>query len=328
MNIRTRVKLALGVPVAVLAMGFSGIATADHFYEFSAYGGAGMEYDVASYGNTIYYGGGASVYSVDVAIADMSKVDEPRYLADGTTPNPNYQPRTFSNQQSYNLHNSPTLRSQSVGEMWVDANYIYTGGTNHSIYAFDKTTGAYAAGASHMYAGGLPAGSGWGSPPSLLSYGDGKWWAGDELQRVYSSTDGSNWIYEFNSIPTAGGSHLDGLAFVNGNVWLSDMTSNFLMRYGLGDNPETGAVETGWNQWNIFDYTEELGGTAKLVEGMGFGALGHFWAGSGSVIYEVGGGDIGQYTDGDVPEPATLLLLGGGLLGLAGFRRKELRQAA
>jgi hypothetical protein len=34
-----------------------------------------------------------------------------------------------------------------------------------------------------------------------------------------------------------------------------------------------------------------------LVEGMGFGALNHFWATGGDSLYEIGGGDLSEYTD-------------------------------
>ncbi|MDX2506310.1 MAG: PEP-CTERM sorting domain-containing protein [Gammaproteobacteria bacterium] len=313
-------KSVVGPSLLVLSMAVTGTSlAASDYYEFSTYGGAGYEYDVDSYGNTIYYGGGTAVYSVDVSIIDMSKKDEPRYLADGVTPNPNYQTRTFTNNHAITLTGGPNLKSASIGELWVDANYIYTSALDNDIAAFDKSTGAYVS--SMNYVTGLP-GTGWGSGNTLLSYGDGQWWAANESSNVYSSSDGSTWNYEF-TWPSMNGGHGDGMEWVNGYVFVSDMTSNFIAQWGQGDNSATAAIETGWNEWNRFAYTE-AGGTNKYVEGMGFGALGHFWAGSGSYIYELGGGEIQAYIEpGSVPEPGMLLLFGSGLLGLLGLRRRR-----
>jgi hypothetical protein len=310
---------SLGISIALAAMAFAAPATAaTGYYEFSSFAGTGSEYDVDSYGNTIYYGYGSAVYAVDVSIADMSKRNEPRFLSDGFTPNPNYQTRIFSNNRYIGLTGAPgPINYGSIGEMWVDANYIYTigGGSStsngKSIYAFDKTTGAYASAVSPLpYASGL-TGAGWGYS-TLLSYGDGKWWMAGEYRSVYSSADGSNWNYEFSWNPTSGGSHGDGMEYVNGYIFVSDMTSNYIMQW-----QKSGGA---WSEINSFAYTE-AGGASKAVEGMGFGALDHFWAGSGGAIYELGGGSIQQYVD-RVPEPGTLLLLSGGLAGLAGLRRR------
>ncbi|WP_419608388.1 hypothetical protein [Thiolapillus sp.] len=140
---KTVLKAIVGLIVMVFA---AGTMAASDYYEFSTYAGAGQEFDVDSYGNTIYYGGGTSVYSIDVSIADVSKKDEPRFLADGVTPNPNYQTRIFTNPQSITLTGSPSsLNGASIGEMWIDATSIYTtGGTDQNqVYAYNKTTGAY-----------------------------------------------------------------------------------------------------------------------------------------------------------------------------------------
>ncbi|MBU1692102.1 MAG: PEP-CTERM sorting domain-containing protein [Gammaproteobacteria bacterium] len=309
------------VKSGLLLFGAGVAATASAgYFEFSSYGGSGSEYDVASYGNTVYWGGPTSIYSIDVAVADLSKKEEPRFLADGVTLNPNYQTRIFTNPQSISLTGSPlSLQGLSTGEMYVNATTLFRPANNNSIMAFDKVTGAYDASQTHFYASGLP-GTGWGIGATFLSYGGGKWWSANESRNTYSSTDGSNWVYEFTWNATPGGSHGDGLEYVNGFLFVSDMTSNYIEQWGQGDNPATPGVETGWNEWTRFDYAE-IFGSAKDVEGMGFGALGHFWAGSGSVIYELGGGTIQGQIDPTIPEPATLLLLAGGLLGMGASRK-------
>lgn len=303
----------------MLIAGFAGHAAASDYYEFSVLSGPGTEYDVACYGNTIYYGAGASVYKTTVSVADMSKKDEPKFLADGVTPNPNYQTRTFTAATPITLSGGGSLAGGSVGEMFVDANYIYTiastsvtGGPSQGgmVQAFDKNTGVYVSTVVTGSSTDDVYGTGWGYD-SLLSYGGGKWWLGNEDSHVYSSSDGVNWDYEFTWPDMAGG-HGDGMEYVNGYIFVSDMTSNFIAQW-----EKVGGV---WTEKNRFSYTE-IGGSNKYVEGMGFGALGHFWAGSGSYIYELGGGEIqGQV---DVPEPSTVLLMGVGLAALVGYSRKK-----
>ena len=307
-------KLILPI-VGVLIINMATSTYADIYYEFSAYSGPGSEYDVDSYGNTIYYGAGTQVYAVDVSIADMTKKDEPYYLADGVTLNTNYQKRTFSNNRHIDLTGAPkNLYGGSWGEMYVDSDYIYTlGYDDGAVYAFNRTTGAY----SHTAFAGGPStiGDGWGNA-SFLGYGGGKWWLGNEDREVYSSSSGG-WVFEFpwnDMTPGVGGlDHGDGMEYVNGHVFVSDMTSNHIAMWDYDG--------TDWVEAKVFDYDEIFGGTAKYVEGMGFGALDHFWAGSGSHIYELGGGSIQNYI---VPVPGAVLL---GLLGL-GAAGMKLRRFA
>ncbi len=300
----TVVGAIVGALLFTLSMGTTAIAAED-YYEFSEYSGPGAEYDVACYGNTIYYGAGTAVYAVDVSVPDITKKDEPRYLPNGT-PNPNYQPRTFSNVRNIILTPPAgvSLNTGSVGEMYVDDKYIYTtGGSNgNQVYAFDKTTGQYVAQVVNNKNTKAPS-------ASHLSYGGGKWWMSNENRQVWSSI-GGDWQYEFTWNDMAGW-HGDGMEYVNGHIFVSDMTSNYIAMWDY--------VNGQWQETKRFSYTEP-GGENKYVEGMGFGALGHFWAGNGMEIYELGGGTIGNYVTAPIPGSATLLLLG--MMGLAGFRKK------
>jgi hypothetical protein len=138
-------------------------------------------------------------------------------------------------------------------------------------------------------------------PPFLWSFSQIGY---DDLHGVwYASNEGARRVYQFCATtmtwgiafdyPDLVGSHMDGIEIVVDPatnityVYVSDMTSDFLGQYRFDS-------EMGWVQENLFSY---VGTAGSLVEGMGFGALGHFWASGGSELYEIGGGDLGQYTD-------------------------------
>lgn len=73
-----------------------------------------------------------------------------------------------------------------------------------------------------------------------------------------------------------------------------DTQSDFLGQYRRGD-------AGGWIQENLLKYND---GTGADVEGMGFGALHHFWIGNCGypggngvhMLYEIGGGELDSYT--------------------------------
>jgi hypothetical protein len=126
---------------------------------------------------------------------------------------------------------------------------------------------------------------------SMLGYGDqdGKWYAGYEgARRVYSWCPAQqSWMAEFG-YPDLAGNHMDGLEVIvapstnTQYVYVSDMTSDFLGQYRKDSNGN-------WVQQNLFQYQGTAGAS---VEGMGFGALNHFWIASGGAVYEIGGGDL------------------------------------
>ncbi|MEZ4221054.1 MAG: hypothetical protein R3B13_08995 [Polyangiaceae bacterium] len=136
---------------------------------------------------------------------------------------------------------------------------------------------------------------------SFLGYGhfEQRWYSGWESnRRVYSFHEPTKaWVLEFG-YPDLAGTHMDGMDVVvspkTGEqfVYVSDMTSDFIGQYRR--------TPTGWEQSELFEYNDA---TSSAVEGFGFGAFNHFWAASGSILFELGGGDL-QEDVGECPDGA------------------------
>ena len=85
-----------------------------------------------------------------------------------------------------------------------------------------------------------------------------------------------------------------------------------------------------WDQLGIKDYASGIDGVDNILAGLGVGGYWENYSRTGlmslahSPIGGVGGGDSQDYLIGaSVPEPATLLLLGTGMLGIAIVGRKK-----
>ncbi|MDQ7838533.1 MAG: PEP-CTERM sorting domain-containing protein [Thermodesulfobacteriota bacterium] len=133
----------------------------------------------------------------------------------------------------------------------------------------------------------------------------------------------SGGVYDYISIKSTDGAQLFGLEFYVGSGWSSD--SDAYIRWEIYDNSILTGLGTftvgkgtvvGFNDPN--DFTElRIGAAASLSEaGNNFSLFNNALAMDNLVADLSGGGPP------PIPEPATIFLLGSGLFGLAGLRRK------
>ena len=211
-------------------------------------------------------------------------------------------PRVFAHESSFTLND--TNYSHEC-EFYVGSDGFYLGAKNGiEKYDFDGT---------YMMTIGGPSPMEGGYSTQSLAYdvNTNDWWAGsigfDGIVEMFS-LDGDNlaagWSEQFTY--TTPGSHHDGLEMLaNGNLLAADYTGQ-IQEYTQGGSLVATHDHLPWD-------TE--------LEGMGYGALGHFWGGSHTGnIFEFGGGSIDT---APVPEPSTILLMGIGLAGLVGYSRKK-----
>jgi hypothetical protein len=176
-------------------------------------------------------------------------------------------------------------------EFHVDATGIYIGAYPYGIHKFNH---------DWNYLGHIaPASPAYGAS---LAYDQarGIWFACTHSRDVYqiSDTDGDGdlmdelWQYVFTH-PSYGGGHHDGMEFVGGYLWISDMTSDVLAKWKYDSDTNT------WTEVETYTYSE-----AAVVEGMGYGPNASFWiAGYGSgYIYELGGAISQCYPVADAGE--------------------------
>ncbi len=269
------------------------------YYQYARFQSGDTEflggYDIDSLGDYLYVNRGGSaldVYKVELLDSDGDGEFEPNQHPDNPDDTGPIEDRVITHIQTYDTQ----LGQQSVGELYAVPEGVF--------FIDSHSTATYGDFFKFTYNGQVTA-KVVDSPSALilshLGYDEvnGIWYGSNEQgRRVFSYHAASNeWVAEF-AYPDLAGSHMDGIEVVTDPndgtpyVYVSDMTSDYLGQY-LRDRGDT------WVQVNLFEYA----GTGEYVEGLGFGALNHFWAAAGSSIYEIGGGDLAKFTEPDDPPP-------------------------
>lgn len=242
-------------------------------------------YDVDSFEERIYvlgYSSAVDVYSVELLDSDADGMLEANQHPDNVdNPGPIEQ-RVLTFIETLPVFGTPSL---SVSEIYALEDRIYIAGSQ-------ITELVLATGQSQV----IVTPPGWTSYFSHIGYDElrGTWYASNEqARRVFQEDpDTGAWGLAF-LYPELAGDHMDGLEVVIdpetsiAYVYVSDMTSDFIGQYRLDP-------VTGWTQVNLFSY---VGTAGVALEGMGYGALYHFWATGGSTLYELGGPDLAEFLE-------------------------------
>ena len=243
-------------------------------------------YDVDSYQDLIYANrGGAHIDCYRVTLLDSDgdgKLEPNQHPDNPDNPGPIEQ-RTLTLVQTYDV----TTGTGSLTELYATADKLYfppnpeQGDISEYVMASNQVNKVV---------------DGADLTVHQISYDDVEhvWYASNEYaRRLYAfDSDANVWVPQFQ-YPDMVGGHLDGQEFVRdpntgiGYLYVSDMTSDYIGQF-------TKDATGNWLQLNLFQYNDP---NQEAVEGMGYGALNHFWAGAGSAIYELGGGDLSHYTD-------------------------------
>jgi hypothetical protein len=210
-------------------------------------------------------------------------------------------PRTFTFVSSHYLGN---YASGHDNAFYVDETGIYYGASDNPRNSVDGWGTYMGGGIFHwdfdwnLLECVVPTPAPGGTQTLARNAATGEWWAGTGNRRLYK-WDGASWVYQFTH-PHLGGSHHDGMEIINNSLYISDMTSDVIIRYRLDDAGNV--IDASGNPANTFFYS-----ASPSVEGMGHEPNDHIWiAGYGSRnIYEIGGGALQLVVEG-IPDQCVL----------------------
>ncbi len=228
--------------------------------------------------------GGSQVdeYTIEILDSDGDGVLEPNQHPDNPDNTGPVEERVLTYVQTYDV---PSMASPGASELYItQTDFFFT--SPQGVYQYDRASGQSTLIAP--WSSSLPVFN------EVLAFDEVNqiFYTAVDPRHVFSWDDGhSEWVLEF-SYPNLSGDHNDGLEVVTDPntgipyVYVSDMTSDFIGQY-------LKHADGHWEQVNLFQYNEDNG---DYLEGMGFGALSHFWACGPHTLYEIGGGDLSRYT--------------------------------
>ncbi|MGB3457954.1 MAG: hypothetical protein WBB08_01385 [Halobacteriota archaeon] len=268
-------------------------------YEFLTYANFGSDnsgytrgHGVGGYSDKLYVAvnGNCYVYSVTIPAGE----DPDMHPNNPEDPGP-MATRSLSLIETYNFEGDCGWWGYHNAEFYIDENHIYYGPDYFGIGGIEKwaknpdgTFGAYLGKVQDKNGNHIPV------PPEngeTFTYDStaNTWYTCTRERAVYSfdmAVD-TSWQYEFK-YQSYEGSHHDGLEFVNGFLWISDMTTNWIGQWRK--NPDES-----WEEMARFYYDNPI---EDDVEGMGFGPLGHLWVTGWNRLYEIGGKELGEVIKG------------------------------
>ncbi len=261
------------------------------YYQFAFFDSSnsplqGNIYDVDALGNYVFAnrdGQHVDVYEVTLLDSDGDGDLEPNQHPDNLDHQGPIEERVLTYIQTYDI----PISRLAAAELYITTDTIFYLGSG-AIFGFDRVTSAVTSIVN------MPA-SGYSGSYETMGFNEvsGAWFFGTRDREVYSyDALLGEWVWEVK-YPNLAGSHMDGMEVVvdpntgTPYVYVTDMTSDFIGQYREDEDGK-------WTQHNLFQYYQPQG---TVVEGFGFGTLNHFWCGGGSALYEVGGGDLSQYTE-------------------------------